>query len=131
MYISNSIGGIKMNNNKVNVVEAIFTVLLLIFIILDLSGVKYAFIAGTMTASLYTFLHSRTTGSPISLKMGLLFISLFFLMHGITQIMLTGKEISMFLKFPELVILQVCLLSGAIASFGIYFLLDRNKKNKK
>lgn len=121
-----------MNNNAVNVVaEAIFTVLLLIFVILDLSGVKYALIAGTMTASLYTFLHSRTTGSPISLKMGYLFISLFLMMQGTAQIMLAGKEISMFIKFPGLVILQVYLFSGAIASFGIYFLLDRNKKNEK
>jgi len=52
-------------------------------------------------------------------------------MGGTAEIMLAGKEISMFSKFPGLVILQVYLFSGAIVSFGIYFLLDRNKKNKK
>ena len=116
-------------NNKVT--NAIFTAFLLIFMILDLSGIKYASVAGMMTASLYAFLHSRTIGSPISLKMGYLFISLFLIMGGTAEIMLAGKEISMFSKFPGLVILQVYLFSGAIVSFGIYFLLDRNKKNKK
>lgn len=120
-----------MNNNAVNAVEAIFTFFLLIFVVLDLIGIKYALIAGTMTASLYAFLRSRTIGSPISLKMGYFFISLFLLVQGTAKIMLAGKEISMFSKFPGIVTFQMSLLSGAIVSFGIYFLLDRNKKNKK